>query len=58
MSLSGVSRRVGKLPTDAKISDACLFLQRSGSRGTPGCPFHAREKEAAVCSELLVRAVL
>ena len=58
MNLSYVSRSVGKLPTDAQISDACLFLQRSRSRGKPGCPFHAKEKEAAVSSELLVRALL
>ena len=45
---------VKRLPTDAQMSDECLFLQRNRSRGKEGCLFHNREREESIRDEILV----
>ena len=52
-----VNPSVRRLPTDAQITDECLYLQRSRSRGKKGCAFHNREKEESLRNEILVVAV-
>ena len=49
-----INPSVKRLPTDTQMSDECLFLQRNRARGKSGCSFHIREKEEAICEELLV----
>ena len=49
-----VNPSVRRLPTDAQISDQCLFLQRNHSRGKQGCRFHNSEKEQNLRNEILV----
>ncbi|KNB43068.1 ATP-dependent RNA helicase [Blastocystis sp. subtype 4] len=49
-----VNPSVRRLPTDAQISDQCLFLQRNHSRGKQGCRFHNSEKEQNLRNEILL----
>ena len=49
---------VKRLPTDAQMSDECLFLQRNRSRGKEGCLFHNREREESIRDEVLVCELL
>lgn len=53
-----VNPSVNRLPTDAQITDQCLYLQRNRSRGKKGCTFHNREKEESLRNEILVVAVV
>ena len=52
-----VNPSVRRLPTDAQLSDQCLFLQRNRSRGKQGCPFHNSEKELNLRNEILVNVM-
>lgn len=49
-----VNPSVSRLPTDAQMTDQCLYLQRNRSRGKKGCAFHNREKEESLRNEILV----